>query len=183
MSATIPSHMTADEFIAWAMQQPAGTRYELAAGRVVAMAPERSLHGLTKARLVQCFMNAIEARSLPCQTYTDCMAVRIDAHTVYEPDVLVRCGERLDDEALDVPDPLIVVEVVSPSSQRRDTGAKLEDYFRLPSVRHYVIVKPENKAIIHHHRDNTGSIMTHIIRDGRLALDPPGLSIGDVFAA
>ncbi len=40
--------MTADEFIDWAMAQPEGQRYELVAGEVVAMAPERSAHALTK---------------------------------------------------------------------------------------------------------------------------------------
>ena len=100
-----------------------------------------------------------------------------------EPDVLVRCGAPVDDQALEVTDPLIVVEVVSPSSQKRDTGSKLEDYFRIPSVRHYLIIKTENTAIIHHRRDETGVITTAIVRDGTLRLDPPGMTVTDIFAA
>jgi Uma2 family endonuclease len=53
------------------------------------------------------------------------MAVEIDDRTVYEPDALVRCGSPLDDDAIKITDPLIVVEVLSPSSPTRDAGAKL----------------------------------------------------------
>lgn len=48
---SIPGRMTSDEFIAWAMERPEGQRYELAAGEVVGMAPERSAHALTKAHV------------------------------------------------------------------------------------------------------------------------------------
>jgi Uma2 family endonuclease len=105
------------------------------------------------------------------------MAVRVDAATVYEPDAMVRCGAPLDDEATEVVDPLILVEVVSPSSHKRDSGMKLEAYFRIPSVRHYLIVKTTNKTIIHHRRDEAGLITTRIIRDGEFQLDPPGLML------
>jgi Uma2 family endonuclease len=50
---TAPAYMTADEFIAWAMQQPEGQHYELVAGEVVAMAPERAAHGRMKGRIYE----------------------------------------------------------------------------------------------------------------------------------
>jgi Uma2 family endonuclease len=174
--------MTAEEFIAWAMEQPEGKHYELVAGEVVAMAPERVVHARTKGRIYEALVRAIRMAGLPCEALPDGMAVRVDATTIYEPDVLVRCGPPLDDDATEVTDPLILVEVVSPSSRKRDSGSKLEDYFRLPSVRHYLVVKTENHAIIHHQRDETGVITTHIIRDGTLRLDPPGIRLSDLFA-
>ncbi len=63
-------------------------------------------------------------------------------------------------------DPLIVVEVVSPSSLSRDTGAKLVDYFRIPTLLHYVIVRTHDRTLVHHSRMDGGEIMTRIIRDG-----------------
>jgi Uma2 family endonuclease len=66
MSATAKQRMTADEFIAWAMEQPEGTHYELVAGEVVAMAPERAVHGRTKLRFARRFAEAIEAAHLSC---------------------------------------------------------------------------------------------------------------------
>ena len=181
MSATLPKRMTADEFIAWAMQQPEGAHYELVAGEVVAMAPERAAHARTKGRFHTRLDAAIQTANLPCEAFPDGMAVRVDANTIYEPDAMVRCGPPLDDAAIEINDPLIVVEVVSPSPQKRDAGSKLEGYFRLPSVRHYLIVKTENQVIIHHRRDEAGEITTRIIRDGAMRLDPPGLALSDLF--
>lgn len=173
--------MTAGEFIDWAIAQPEGQRYELAAGEVVAMAPERSAHALTKLAVAMGLVQAVKAAKLPCTVYPDGMAVQVDENTVYEPDALVRCGPSLPRDAIKVTDPLIVVEVLSPSTRARDAGAKLEDYFRLPSVRHYLVLKTENRTVIHHERDQAGAIATRIIRDGVIVLDPPGIEVRDIF--
>lgn len=173
--------MTADEFIAWAMQQPEGEHYELVAGEIVAMAPERAVHGRVKAAIARRAGNAIEAAKLRCETYVDSMTVRVNATSVYEPDVMIRCGEKLDDHAVEVTDPMIVIEVLSPSSTKRDTSMKLVDYLSIPSVRHYLIVMTDNVAIIHHRRDGTDAITTTIVRDGGVHLDPPGISLSDIF--
>jgi Uma2 family endonuclease len=181
MSVTKPARMTADEFIAWAMQQPEGQRYELVAGEVVGMAPERAGHARAKHRICEALSQAIRAAGLPCEAFPDGISVQVDADTVYEPDALVRCGAPLDDNAVEVPDPLIVVEVVSPSSGSRDSGSKLEGYFRVASVRHYLIVTTRNPAVIHHRRDEAGGITTRIIRDGAVRLDPPGIDLIGLF--
>jgi Uma2 family endonuclease len=181
MSATKPARMTADEFIAWAMQQPEGQRYELVAGEVVGMAPERAAHARAKGRIYEALAQAIRATGLPCEAFPDGMSVRVDADTVYEPDALVRCGPTLDDDAVELADPLIVVEVVSPSSSRQDSGSKLDGYFRMLSVRHYLIVTIRNRAVIHHQRDHAGAITTRIIRDGAIRLDPPGIELTGLF--
>lgn len=184
VTSTLPQ-MTSDEFIAWALEQPEGRRYELVGGQVVAMAPERSAHALVKARVWRALDEAIAAADLPCTAYPDGMAVVVDDTITYEPDALVRCGEPLPDDAVKIFDPVIVVEVLSPSTRARDTGAKLEDYFRLPSLHHYLIVKTENRAAIHHRRldDGTGTIATRIVRSGDIELTPPGLrvTVGSFF--
>src|SRR5689334_17538431 len=119
------TRMTSHEFLAWAMQRPEHERCELVYGEIVAMAPERSIHALTKFRIARRLAEAIEAKSLKCTAYPDGMAVEVDAQTVYEPDALVRCGQSLPGDAIKVTDPLIVVEVRSPSTGNRDAGAKL----------------------------------------------------------
>jgi Uma2 family endonuclease len=70
-----------------------------------------------------------------------------------------------------------VVEVLSPSSRQKDTGGKLDDHFRLPSVRHYLIIKTTNRTVIHHRRDDAGELQTRILREGTLELQPPGLTM------
>ena len=177
--------MTADEFLVWAEQQPEGTHYELVAGEVVAMAPERAIHGRLKGRVYRALDQAIQAAGLDCEAFPDGMAVRVDANTVYEPDALVRCGSPLSDDVVEISDPIIVVEVVSPSSRKRDTGGKLEGYFRLPSVRHYLIFWADRPQVIHHRRLDVGQgIATTIMTEGEIALDPLGISISisDIYA-
>ena len=105
------------------------------------------------------------------------MAVEANSAIVYLPDALARCGEPLPDDAVKVTEPVIVVEVLSPSSRAHDTGAKFEDYFRLASVRHYLIIKTENRTVVHHRRDADGTIQTSIVRRGALLLEPPGLPV------
>jgi Uma2 family endonuclease len=172
--------MTSDEFIAWAIEQGGG-RCELVAGEIVAMAPERAAHARVKAHIWRRLTEAIEAADLPCEAYPDGMAVEIDNETTYEPDALVRCGAPLPPDALKLHDPVIVVEVLSPSSRARDAGAKLADYFRLPSVRHYLIVRTEDRTVIHHARGDDGAIATRITRDSPIPLDPPGIVLADCF--
>ncbi len=167
---------TADEFMAWALEQPSG-RFELDNGRVVAMAPERAVHALVKGNAYVALRAAVAAAGLGCRVFPDGMAVRIDEATVYEPDALVRCGPELPGDAVEVGDPVVVVEVISPSSRGVDRGAKLASYFALPSVRHYLIVDTGRRLVIHHARDAEGRIAASIVSDGALALDPPGVSV------
>ena len=79
--------------------------------------------------------------------------------------------------------PLIAVEVLSPSSAPVDRGLKLESYFSLASLAHYLILDPDRRALTHHRRAPDGSIEPHLYRDGPLRLDPPGidLDVEDLF--
>ncbi len=177
-----PLAFTADEFVAWALEQSAG-RFELDNGGVVAMAPERVNHGRAESQAWLALRTAIAERGLGCEALPDGATVRVSDRTVYEPDALVRCGPRLPGDAMEVVDPVVVVEVVSPSSRGVDRGVKLAGYFSLPSVRHYLIVDTDKRVVIHHRRDGEGRIGVGIVHDGSLELDPPGLEIdvSDIF--
>lgn len=181
MADALPKGMTVDEFIPWAMARPETEHYELIAGEVVAMAPERVGHNLAKGRVCRRLFEAVERAGVECQVFPKGMAIQVDAHTLYEPDAFVRCGERLPDNALVVRDPLIVVELRLPSAPSIDTGLKLADYFRMPSVRHYLMLDAGRRVIIHHERGADGEIGTRIVHNGRLRLDPPGIEITDIF--
>lgn len=174
---------TTDEFLAWALEQPTG-RYELDNGVVVAMSPERADHARVKGQAWLSLRRAIAARSLACEALPDGLTVRIGERTAYEPDALVRRGPPLPGDAIEAGDPVIVVEVVSPSSRGIDKGAKLAGYFTLPSVVHCLIVDTDQRVVIHHRRVGDGRIATRVVDDGPLALDPPGLTIevADIFA-
>ena len=180
MSDTVRTKkMTSDEFLEWAMAQP--KRYELEGGDVIAMVPERTSHTNTKYLITRRLDDAITEASLPCEAYVDGVSVEIDKATVYEPDAVVRCGPPLEGDPVKISDPLIVVEVVSPGSRNRDSGEKLEGFFRVPTLRHYLIIEIRHRSVIHHRRDQDGVITTQIARDGVITLDPPGILLREFF--
>ena len=76
-----------------------------------------------------------------------------------------------------IPDPIIVVEVLSPSSAAIDHGPKLSGYFSLPSVKHYLILDPEPRIAIHHKRGQGDAIETRVLSTGFAKLDPPGFEV------
>ena len=86
-------------------------------------------------------------------------------------------ASALRDTLLLVPDPMIVVEVLSPSTERLDKAGKLADYFSIPSIAHYLIVDLKRRHVIHHSRGEGGIILTRIVREGDIVLDPPGIAI------
>jgi len=167
-------------FLTWAEAQPRG-RFELLEGEIVAMSPERARHSLTKQEVALTLREAVRRAGLDCTVYPDGMTVVIDDTTAYEPDAMVACLPP-DLDSLVVEDPLIVVEVTSPSNSRVDMTIKLADYFRVPSIRHYLIVQASRRLLIHHWREGD-EIATRLISEGRLHLDPPGLEldVADLF--
>jgi Uma2 family endonuclease len=183
MTALAKQRMTVDEYLAWAMDHPG--RYELFQGEVFAMSPETVGHASAKVAIYSGLAEGIRRRGLACHAVPDGITVRVDDATAYEPDAQVYCGEKLPPTALEVPSPVIVVEVLSPSTRRIDVSTKLSGYFRLPSVAHYLIVDLKQQVIVHHARGSGDAILTRIIRDGSIALDPPGLelAVGDAISS
>jgi Uma2 family endonuclease len=173
--STALKQMTVDEFLLWAEGKEG--RWELHDGAPVMMAPERSLHAETKAEAYVALREAIRLKGLSCWVYPDGMAIRVDARTSYEPDASVTCGPRAPADAIDIDNPVIVVEVLSPSTAAIDHGRKLSGYFSLASVQHYLILDPERRVVIHHKRGSGDAIETRVLTGGAARLDPPGFEV------
>ncbi len=182
MNALTKPRMSVDEFLTWAMSQPG--RYELFRGEIYAMSPETVGHAERKGAVYAALQSAIRRQKLNCRVLPDGSTVRIDEATAYEPDAMVYCGQKLPPSAIEVPNPVIVVEVLSPSTRQFDVSIKLAGYFRLPSVAHYLIVEPTQPLIVHHSRGTGETILTHVVTEGTITLDPPGLelAVADLYA-
>ncbi|MGH6815140.1 MAG: Uma2 family endonuclease [Hyphomicrobiaceae bacterium] len=177
--------MTVDEFLAWSETLPkeAG-KYELWDGEVVVkhgpvgqQQAERSQHWETKGAMFAALREAIKRAALPCFAAVDGASVRMPGDRLAEPDVLVYCGQRVPRGVLEVPNPVIVVEVLSPGTKDFDRGTKLQGYFTLPSLYHYLIVDPDRPLIIHHKRGSGDALETRFVQGPMLGLDPPGLEV------
>ena len=174
--------LTREEFHRWAEGQT--QRYEPIAGEPVAMPPERAQHVRLKSRVWAALDRAIRDAGLDCEALADGMTIEVDAETDYGPDAVVNCGPRLPPDATAATNPVIVVEVRSPSTQSVDSGEKLADYFRVPSIQHYLVVRSRRQEIIHHARRAGQEIVSRAVNVGVIRLDPPGiiLDVAEIYA-
>ena len=168
--------MTREEYRRWAEAQPDG-RFERIDGVVVAMAPERANHADRKALIWLALRWAVADAGLRCHVYPDGMTVEVD-DSDFEPDAVVHCGDPLPGDSVSVPEPLVVVEVLSPSTRGGDLTRKLVAYFKLPSVQHYLVFWADRPQVVHHRRSEDGQgVETRMLTEGEIRLDPPGISI------
>ncbi len=172
MSSPARSEMDVDAFLAWADGRPG--RWELRDGQPLMMAPERAAHALTKFSAQMALRDGVRRAGLPCRVFPDGMTVRITARTAFEPDALVVGPSPSDLNTMEIPNPVVIVEVLSASTAGDDHGVKLDGYFALPSVAHYLILDADRRVMIWHRRGAAGAIETRVVRDGVIRLDPPG---------
>jgi Uma2 family endonuclease len=147
------------------------------------MAAETVLHVRLKSRVFRALADAVDGNHSDCEVFQDGVSIKVSSNTAREPDVSVQCGKSVADSSMLLDKPLIVVEVVSPSSAGTDTHLKLSEYFSVPSIVHYLIVWPKKNLCYHHKRLGDDKILTTIVRAGKIEFDPPGIaiSIEDIF--
>ncbi len=114
---------------------------------------------------------------IPCQAFVDCIAIRADQQTTFQPDLAVNCGAPLSANAIEASNPVIAVEILSPSTRAIDMGIKVRRYFEIPSIQHYLILDADHRSVTHYARGEGGLIQMRIAREGTLHLEPPGFSV------
>jgi Uma2 family endonuclease len=163
------------DFRAWAEQQPRG-RFERVDGRVVPMTAERIVHIQLKMAVWRALDDAVRAAGIQCQALGDGATVEVGEDTDYEPDALVNAGPPPDPNDFAAPNPIVVVEVLSPGTRSIDTGEKFVGYFRVSSIQHYLVVSARRQEVVHHRRAGN-AILSSVVTEGAIALDPPRISI------
>jgi len=89
----------------------------------------------------------------------------------------MRCGDPLDPNDVVVTDPVIVVEVTSPSTGGFDLSVKTRRYFNNPHLRHYLVILANERSASWYSRDEAGVVTVTHHDSGTLSLDPPGIDI------
>lgn len=177
MNVALPTRMTVAEFLTWSSRQERG-RYELQDGRVIMQQSQNWAHLRVKGNIFVLLRQAIAANGLPFYATTDGATVRITSNTAFEPDALVAPLPPPADSELEIANPVIVVEVLSPNSIKRDLTDKVAGYFQVASILHYLVVDPEEELVICHRRSDGGGVhVPQVLRSGTLMLDPPAVSI------
>jgi Uma2 family endonuclease len=179
-AARTQAPMTVGDFLAWTEEQAGDARYELVAGVPVRlMAPTNIRHAQIQYNAGQALRRAIEEATLPCRVYDagPGVAVGHEGDECRIPDVVVTCAATIDESARLVPEPVIVVEVASPSTRLADVNDKVEFYGGITTVRHYLVIEQDRRRVVYHGRGPGGGLEPRILRGGEIALDPPGIRL------
>lgn len=142
--------MTEEEYLAF--EEKSKIRHEFMDGHIFAMAGVKRNYSLASTN-ISTELN-LQLREKDCEVHTTDFRVRVRlGHYVY-PDVGVACGgiEVVDNDTT-LLNPIVVFEVLSKSTEKRDRGDKQEDYFNLPSVKDYILVSQDRVKVEHYHRE------------------------------
>ena len=177
MNVALPTRrLDFDQFLAWAARQEEG-RYELIDGVVIMQQSQQWGHAKVKAAVYVTLSRAVADAHVDCFVGLDGPTVRVSKHRGFVPDVLIAPLPEPALDSLEIPNAIIVVEVLSPSTARLDATTKLRGYFQVQSIQHYLIVDPEGRTVTHHKRGTGTALETRILSEGALALDPPGIEV------
>jgi Uma2 family endonuclease len=135
---------TAEEYLR--LEQDAVDKHQYYRGEIFAMSGGPATHSLINANLIRVIGNAL--LKSPCRVYDSNLRLRVPRTTLYTyPDATIVCGEHnfdpQDPFGQTVLNPTLVAEVLSPSTEAYDRGAKFENYQQIDSLREYVLVSQE----------------------------------------
>jgi Uma2 family endonuclease len=132
--------MTLDEFLWW--DDGTDRRYELIGGFPVAMAPPARAHGILCARLAGAIDAVLRSRR-PCTVQAEAGIARPDRNdSCYISDLAVSCRPYQRGEQL-VQDPILIVEILSPGTERHDRRTKAPSYREIESVQEILLIDSE----------------------------------------
>lgn len=145
--ASVPKpYITPEEYLH--RERKAEFRSEYYRGETSAMAGASANHNLIVLNAGASLREQL--RKKPCRVYPSDLRLRIQAKGLYTyPDLSVVCGEpQLESDAGDVLlNPVVIVEVLSESTEAYDRGKKFEHYRTIPTLRHYVLISQDRHSI------------------------------------
>ncbi len=148
--------VTIADFDVFVENQADDAVYELVDGQIVMMTNPNQRHEQIASNLGWALKGAMDKRG--CRTYQGGMRVQISDNMQgvdkMKPDVVVRCGpsDAVSDTRNYITDPLVIVEVLSPSTMDYDRGDKLDLYKLIPTMRHIVIAYQDQMRVEHYRR-------------------------------
>jgi Uma2 family endonuclease len=141
MNVQLDLRMGKPEFLDWVQRREG--RYELAGSRVVMMTGGSRGHAIVVRRLAAMLETRLEGKRWTVLTFD--FGVDLGPASVRYPDVVVDvAGGRLND--LTATAPILIAEVISPSSAKDDLGVKAHEYLRVPSLLAYVVLAQDEPS-------------------------------------
>ncbi|MCC6666350.1 MAG: Uma2 family endonuclease [Polyangiaceae bacterium] len=183
MSLPVPFHSYSyADYIA--VEEHSPVRHEFVSGEIYAMAGGTPEHAALAAAVLRHLGNQLPDG---CRAYTSDLRVRVpSADVTTYPDGAVVCGKtsRAADDPTAVTNPLVLIEVTSPSTEAYDRGAKLGFYKGLPSVREVLILSHQTPHAALHRRgpDGTWAVLEAVAGEAiEIVSVGASLAIDDVY--
>lgn len=167
------------DFLDWEANQP--ERWEFINGEPRMMTGGTEAHAVIPANLIAALKNGLKGQ--PCRVYSSDMKIVTAQGDALYPDASVSCGPP-DPRTTQRYDPILVVEVLSPSTAADDYGRKRRSYQSIPSLRYYMIVAQDRAMVELYTRHEMGWLihtaegLEAMIRLDALAVD---LALVDLF--
>ena len=158
------TYLTPEEYITLerkAIPDAETVRSEYMNGEIIAMSGASLAHNLITYNISGELRNRL--KSSGCLAFANEMRVSIPtANSYFYPDVSVVCGEpRFEDDVFDtLLNPIVIVEVLSPSTEAYDRGDKFAHYRQLESLQEYILVSQDKVRVDHYVRHATQWILT-----------------------
>ena len=132
------SFISPEEYLA--MERASETRSQYIDGEIFDMAGASRNHNRISSNLVRAIGNRL--LDSHCHVYSSDMKVKIDRTKYTYPDIVISCEkEKFEDEEEDVLlNPVIIMEILSDSTEAYDRGKKFAFYQRIPSLREYLLI-------------------------------------------
>jgi Uma2 family endonuclease len=159
MSSDPKPRLSVEEYLA--LERRAETKSEYLNGETFAMAGASREHNLATTNVISSLHSQLRGRS--CEVYTSDMRIRVPATELFTyADVVVACGEpQFDDAELDtLLNPVLIVEVLSGSTEDYDRGTKFAHYRTIPSFSEYVLIAQDRVHVEHFVRQAEGWLLT-----------------------
>jgi Uma2 family endonuclease len=161
MSEAAIRRMSLEEFLGW--NDGTERRYELIGGFPVAMAPPGVVHGELVARIARHLENALAGRR-PCRASVEAGILHPErADSFFVADVAATCAPR-EPRRQYIADPVLLIEILSPSTERHDRHVKIPVYRQIASVQEILLVDSDDGYVELHRRQGDQWII-QILRD------------------
>jgi Uma2 family endonuclease len=171
--------MSVEEYLELEENNP-DTRYEYLDGYVYMMSGGSANHATISGNIYAILKSLL--RGGPCRVYNSDMRVRVSEKRYFHPDVTVTCDPRDRGTADLIQSPRLVVEVLSPSTEARDRGRKLQCYLACPSIEEYLLVDTQAMRIEIYRKEQKKRIYDAFEADDEVELTTLGVRFSVVDA-
>lgn len=179
VSAPRPARLSKEEWLE--LEKQTGLRHEYLDGFVYAMAGESRTHNDIVVNITLAL--AQKARAKGCQFQVENMRTWVKAlNRYYYPDVVISCGTEAHES--EIHEPCFIVEVLSETTADKDRREKLEAYFKIPTLKTYVLVSQEEKRVEVYQRTRWNLVWSELVNDGELEVACLGetLNLEQIYA-